>query len=104
MSAPEDELELHLRCNRIEYDREARFDSKRRWRIDFLIGDLAVEVEGGVWSGGRHTRGSGFLGDMEKYNALTMAGYRILRFTPQMVKQGIAIKAILKAIEKDEQE
>lgn len=56
----------------------------RKWRFDFLFDKMVVlEVEGGVWTGGRHTRGSGFSKDMEKYNTATMLGYRILRVTPQ---------------------
>lgn len=66
-------------------NREWRFGNKRRWRFDFawIMAKVALEVEGGVWSGGRHTRGSGFLRDMEKYNAATMAGWRVIRCTPQ---------------------
>jgi len=54
------------------------------WRLDIAWPDrlIAVEVEGGVWSGGRHGRGSGIVKDMEKANALTMAGWRLLRVLP----------------------
>lgn len=63
------------------------FGQERDWRLDFAFVDkcLAIEVEGGVWSNGRHTRGGGFIRDIEKYNALTMAGWRLLRYTPQMI-------------------
>lgn len=44
---------------------------------------IAVEVEGGVWSQGRHIRPAGFLGDIEKYNAATLLGWRVFRTTPQ---------------------
>jgi very-short-patch-repair endonuclease len=64
--------------------REHRFDPVRRWRFDYawLEHKVALEVEGGVWTGGRHTRGAGFVGDIEKYNAATVAGWRVVRVTP----------------------
>lgn len=62
---------------------EYKFHPKRRWRIDFAFPEiqLAVEIEGGVWTQGRHTRGSGFVKDMEKYNNLTLLEWKLLRFT-----------------------
>lgn len=75
---------------------EHKFHPTRRWRIDCAWPDhkLAVEIEGAVWSYGRHTRGSGFVKDIEKYNELTLMGWSLLRFTPQQVKNGEAIKTI----------
>ncbi len=62
---------------------EFRFDPPRRWRADFYIEPgILLEVEGGIWTGGRHTRGAGFKKDMEKYNRATVRGYRVLRTTP----------------------
>jgi len=63
-------------------EREYRFHPTRRWRFDvaFPKQRVAVELEGGVWTLGRHTRGKGFRGDMEKYNAATELGWRLLRF------------------------
>ena len=40
---------------------------------------IAVEIEGGVWIGGRHTRGKGFLRDIEKYNEAAAMGWRVFR-------------------------
>lgn len=53
------------------------------WRLDFAWPDqrIALEVEGGVWTRGRHVRPAGFLGDVAKYNALTMLGWRLIRMT-----------------------
>ena len=59
---------------------------------------ILVEVEGGIWSGGRHTRGKGYLGDMEKYNAATVMGYRLIRFSTEQVKSGLAIQQIEKMV------
>ena len=64
---------------------EYRFDDTRKWRIDYAIIDhkIAIEVEGGAWTRGRHTRGAGFIADMDKYNELTRHGWRLIRVTPQ---------------------
>ena len=65
---------------------EYRFHPARKWRIDYYFEAngrrVALEVEGGIWTQGRHTRGSGFIKDMEKYNAITAAGIMLLRVTP----------------------
>ena len=61
---------------------EHRFAPPRRWRFDraWVPYRVAVELEGGVWTGGRHTTGAGFLGDIEKYNAAALAGWMVLRY------------------------
>ncbi len=63
---------------------EYRFAPPRRWRFDYAwpVQRLALEVEGGVWTKGRHTRGAGFLRDVEKYNAAAVDFWRVLRTTP----------------------
>ncbi len=80
--------------------REYRFDPLRRWRIDLAFPGLmlAVEIDGGAFTEGRHTRGVGFVKDMEKSNALTLAGWRLLRFTPEQVRKGEALEVVLKAL------
>lgn len=63
---------------------EFRFHKVRRYRFDYAwpIRRIAVEIEGGVWTQGRHTRGSGFIEDMRKYNLASLLGWRILRYQP----------------------
>lgn len=70
--------------------REYRFYSDRLWRFDFAYPDrkIAIEVEGGTWTGGRHTRGRGFEGDCEKYNTAELLGWRVFRFTTGMIERG----------------
>ena len=71
----------------VSYHREYRFAPPRKWRFDFAwkADKVAVELEGGTWSGGRHTRGAGFEDDCEKYNEATRLGWRVLRFTSSML-------------------
>ena len=85
--------------------REYRFAAPRRWRFDFSWPDirLAVEVEGGQWVRGRHLRPKGFASDIAKYNAASAGGWRVLRFTGDMVKNGEAIFAIQDALEDNDE-
>lgn len=72
---------------------EFRFAPPRKWRFDWCWPDkkIALEIEGGVWTSGRHSRGGvGFLKDMTKYNMAGKLGWRIFRCTPDEFKKGIA--------------
>lgn len=85
--------------------REHKPIAGRYYRFDFawLKQKIAVEVEGGVWSRGRHTRGAGFTEDCKKYNLATAGGWRVFRFTGNMVESGYAIN-LLKEIFRLEKE
>ena len=93
-------LSLQLKALKIAFEREFKFCQDRKWRADFhLVGKMIlIEVEGGIWSGGRHTRGKGYLGDMEKYNSATALGYQVIRFSTEQVKSGLAIQQIEKMV------
>jgi hypothetical protein len=71
-----------------EPEREHHFDPERKWRFDLAWPSLrtAVEVEGSTFSRSRHTSGVGFRRDCEKYNAATAAGWHVLRFTTEMLR------------------
>lgn len=96
----ETKLARELKALKINFEQEFEFHPKRKWRADFhLVGKkILVEVEGAIWSGGRHTRGKGYIGDMEKYNAATMMGFQVLRFSTDQVKSGHAIQQIEKMV------
>lgn len=66
------------------------FSPSRKWRFDWAWPEhmIALEIEGGIWKGGRHNRGSGFLNDMEKYNEAAIMGWRIVRTTPKDFENG----------------
>jgi very-short-patch-repair endonuclease len=95
-SKGEETLTLHLRANGVEFVREYEFAVPRKYRADFFIlPNLLIEVEGGTWSGGRHTRPSGYTDDCAKYNLATLLGFAVLRYTTQMVERGVAIRDIM---------
>lgn len=75
--------------------------TKRLFRADFLWEDarLVLEVDGGTWVGGRHTRGAGYARDCEKLALATINGYTVLKATASHVRDGTAIgwvEALLK--------
>ena len=81
-------LESYLGC---KVDSEVLFakELKRKFRFDFALQDskIAIEIEGGIFTNGRHTRGKGFMNDMLKYNLATRLGWVILRYTPQQLNK-----------------
>ena len=74
----------------------------RDWMFDFAWPEhkLAVEVEGGSWAGGRHTRGSGFAEDCEKYNKAAELGWTVLRYPGGAVSDGSAVTQIERMLAK----
>ncbi len=76
---------------------EYRFHDERLWRFDYAwpMHHVALEVEGGVWTAGRHTRATGFLRDMEKYNAAVLDGWRVLRTVPDHLT-GLTVETMLR--------
>lgn len=71
----------------VELVREFRFDKTRRWRADFASESarVLIEVEGGVWRGGRHTNPLGFINDAEKYLAATLQGWSVIRLVGEQL-------------------
>ena len=63
--------------------KEYRFHDTRKWRFDYAFPDqrVAVEVDGAVWSQGRHNRPVGYIADMEKLNTAASMGWLVLRIT-----------------------
>jgi very-short-patch-repair endonuclease len=89
-------LQLHLSVLGLPSPTPEHRFGTRRWRFDFAFVEqkLAVEIEGGIYIQGRHSRGKGMEADMQKYNEASILGWRILRFTPGQVEKGIAAHTI----------
>lgn len=83
---------------------EYQFAPPRKWRFDWAFIDeeikIAIEIEGGSWSGGRHTRGKGFANDLIKYRAAVMFGWRLLRYTTAEFADGLALGDVKELIGK----
>lgn len=69
---------------KVECVKEFRFHPTRKWRFDYAIPEhrIAIEIDGGVWTQGRHTRPQGYLNDLEKFNMAASMGWVVLKFTP----------------------
>jgi very-short-patch-repair endonuclease len=90
-------FEKHLTELGFEFQSEYRFHPLRKWRFDWALTEykVAIEQEGGIWTGGRHTRGKGYQRDLDKYNNAIMLGWRVLRFSVEDIIKGRA-RAFLK--------
>lgn len=75
---------------------EHYFSESRKYRFDLAWPErmLAVEVEGGIWSRGRHNRPAGYEEDCRKYNYAQLEGWKVLRFTSDQVKRKEAIRLL----------
>jgi hypothetical protein len=82
-----------------EPETEVRFHATRKWRFDFAWRHkgVAVEVNGGAFVGGRHTRGMGAVKDWEKLNAAQLVGWKVFQVTPQQITNG-TLEQILEAV------
>jgi hypothetical protein len=84
-----DLVQAHCRLHDIPWPvPEYRFHPARRWRLDFAWPDLqiAVEVQGGIWTGGRHATGRGLLADYDKLSTAAVMGWCVILVTPSQIR------------------
>ena len=83
---------------------EHRFHKVRKWRFDLAWPGhkLALEVQGGIFTGGRHTRGAALLKEYEKLNNAAMLGWRVMFVQPKDMLMLETIEAIRAALEVSE--
>jgi hypothetical protein len=89
---------------------EWRFCESRKWRFDFAWKDVdykgraitgcsvALEVQGGIWTSGRHTRGAALLKEWEKINEAAILGWRIIYCQPEDLMKKQTVDTIKRAI------
>jgi len=70
-----------------EFIPEYKFHPTRKWRIDYAdpFIKLGVEIQGAVWTIGRHNRPTGYIKDMEKFNAMNELGWHLLLYQPKKI-------------------
>ena len=80
------------------YVREYQAIPGRRFRFDFAWRKerLLVEINGGTYSKGAHSTGTGINRDYEKGNLAVLNGWRVLSFDTKMVKSGAALEVVEK--------
>lgn len=99
----EDAMELAIRSAGLPASkRQHQFCPERRWRFDHAWPGwmVAVEVQGGLWTRGRHTRGGAGAahGDAMKLSTAAAMGWRVLSVTPEMIDSGDAVRLLAQAL------
>lgn len=71
----------------IDLHSEYRFTPPRRYRFDFahITALVAIEIDGGTLSQGRHNTGAGFQNDCSKFNLAASLGWLVFRLTADMI-------------------
>lgn len=80
---------------------EYRFHPDRRFRFDgaFVSLWLAYEIEGGIFMGkSGHNTGKGISRDCEKNNLAVSCGWKVYRFTKEMIEDGTALMMVENAL------
>lgn len=98
-TAAQDALAFQLKAAKISCTPEYQWNPKTKQRADFLVfgrgfQSLLVEVDGGLYINGGHTRGAARERDYERDAEAMMLGFKVLRVSPRQVKQGKAIQWI----------
>lgn len=83
-----------------EWWAEWPFHPTRKWRFDYACPELkiAIEVDGGIFTGGRHSGGVGQLRDFEKGNAACAMGWYVFHTAPEDMHDLEFRKLVLEAI------
>jgi very-short-patch-repair endonuclease len=81
-------------------ERNVRLIEGRLFTWDFVwrAQRVCLEVQGGTWSQGAHSRGAGQARDAKKQALATLAGWRCLAVTTDQIRSGEAIRWIEQAL------
>ena len=97
---PAHQFGLMLQSEKLNPIPEFKFHPTRKWRFDYAFPEhkIAIEIEGGIWIHGRHTRGRGYEKDLEKYAEALTLGWRVLRIGDKMILSGKALEYVKKLL------
>lgn len=89
-----------FKAHNIDVVAEHRFAPPRRWRFDFAVPvhRIAIEVQGGLFTGGRHSRGPALMKEHEKLNTAAAMGWRVLYTIPQNICMSETIELVKQAM------
>ena len=87
-------------------ERQYRFHPERKWLVDFawvlddgmILRKVALEVNGGTYSGGSHSRGPRQRGDYEKWSELSLMGWTLILVDCKDVREGVHVERVLRAL------
>jgi very-short-patch-repair endonuclease len=100
----EDQLAFQLASipEQPQFIRQYRIHPDRKFVADFFFsqGPLVVEIDGGGYINGRHSRGQGIENDAEKSALIAAMPARLIRVTPKHVENGLAVQWILEALKR----
>jgi len=67
-----------------EWWAEWYFHPERKWRFDYALPELkiAIEIDGGLFTGGRHSGGMGQYKDFQKLNSASELGWLVFHYIP----------------------
>jgi very-short-patch-repair endonuclease len=71
---------------------------KFAWDLVWRAQRVCLEVQGGTWTRGAHSRGAGQARDAKKQALATLAGWRCLAVTTDQIRSGEAIRWIEQAL------
>lgn len=98
---PKPDGDVDLLCWQLDnvglpHEREHRFHDRRKWRFDiaFPAVKLAIEIDGGLFIDGGHSRGRARINDMERDIAANLLGWLVVRMPPEWIKPGTALAHI----------
>ena len=99
----EEALDWHIRvCGLPAPEREYQAIPGRKHRFDFAWPSfkLLLDVQGGIFNGGKHGRGTGILKDQEKLKLSTIEGWHVMHISNRHITQGQAIHWLRQFFEK----
>ena len=79
---------------------EFRFSPPRKWKFDFafVAQKVALEVQGGLFIQGRHSRGAALLKEHEKLNEAAAQGWRVLFVVPAQLESTTTFDLLRRAL------
>lgn len=86
-------------------ERYAKTKRSKRYRLDFAHPNsrTGIEIQGGVYTRGRHVTGSGYERDCRKYNLAYTSGWTIFLLTSTMAKDSFWLSLIAEHVRQAQQ-